>query len=183
MAELLAGEKRKKRAAAARIFVKRIAAAAAALFVVFGGLLFTAPEIRAAAAGVIVKWFDGFTRFGPDNPATGDAVSPDWRPAFIPDGFSEASNTKTDGIISIRYADGQGGLITFICVPNDNSLSVNNENAAYSQVLRGDIVYHTFTSASPEYQSAAVWDADGYLFTVSAYLPMERILEVAWSVR
>jgi len=182
MEKLFAKEKWRKRGIMIRLWAKRLVLAVASLFIVFNGVLLTIPEVRATVADVLIKWFDEFTQFGQKG-STDNALFPNWHPSKLPEGFSKVSESQTDAIISIRYTNEEGSLILFKCVPNNDSLSVNNENVDYSQIMNDGVVYHTFTAISHEHQSAVVWDMDGFIFTVSSNLPIEQILEVAWSVK
>ena len=182
MKKLFAKERRRKRGIAVRLWAKRLIAAAALIFAVFGGALLTASQVRATVADVFVKWFNNFTQFGQNASTTDEVFIPDWHPTKLPEGFSEIRKSQIWEIITILYVNEQSVYLKFQCVPNGGSLSVNNENAVYAQILHEGIVYHTFTADSSEHQSAVVWDTDGLIFTISANLPIEQILDIAWSV-
>jgi hypothetical protein len=182
METLFAKERRDKRAAAIALWSKRLAATAAALFIVTGGLLLTVPSVRASALEAFAVFFDGYARFGADDAGTLDAGAADWRPTFIPDGFSETSESNPGAITVIRYANADGNTVEFLYTTSDNAIFSNYENVNYGQTLLDGIVYHTFSAESGEQKSAVVWDADGYIFNVAAYMPVERLLEIAQSV-
>jgi hypothetical protein len=180
MAVLFAKERRHRRTAVVFVWTKRFAAVAASLFILLGCALLTVPEVRASVGGTIVGWFDTFTQFGHEG--SSETESAEWRPASLPAGFGEADRTQAGAITSVRYVNTDGDAIEFKYVTNDNTLSTNNEGVEYGQSPHGGIVYHTFAAVSGDYKSAVVWDTAGYLFTVTGYLPMEQLLETAWSV-
>ncbi|MDR2043921.1 MAG: DUF4367 domain-containing protein [Clostridium sp.] len=183
MAKLFAKVGHRKRTAVVRLWVKRSAAVAASLSIVLSGALLTVPGVRAEVGGAIAGWFSAFTQFGSENGGGDSVSSPDWHPAVLPEGFYEVSRSQVNAILSIRYANATGDTVEFKCVPNTDSLSVNNENVEYAQILHSGTVYYTFAAVLPEYTSAVVWDYDGYIFMVSGYLSTDQLLEMAWSVK
>jgi hypothetical protein len=180
MSALFAARQRRQRASDVFVWAKKLATAAAVLFILLSGTLLTTPEVRASVSAVIAGWFDAFIQFGQgDSDESGIA---DWHPASLPEGFPEVEKVQAGEVTAIYYANDDGVIIEFTYVTNDNTLSTSNEGVEYGQSPRGGIVYHTFTAVSGDYKSAVVWDADGYLFSVAGYLPIERLLETAWSV-
>jgi hypothetical protein len=180
MASLLEKKQRRGNSAPAFVGVKKLASVAAALFIFLSGALLTVPEVRASVGEAIITWFDAFVQLGQGNPV--DSTKADWHPTSLPDGFGEADNAQAGAITTIRYTNPEGEMLEFMYVASDNALSTNNEGVKYAQVPRDGVVYHTFTAVSGDYKSSVVWDADGYLFAVTGYLPVERLLNTAWSV-
>ncbi|MDR1328183.1 MAG: DUF4367 domain-containing protein [Oscillospiraceae bacterium] len=181
MEALFAKARREKQTAVIIVWAKRFSAAAASLLVIVGALLMTVPAVRASAGEAFVAFCEKYVTFGSGSAEVPDAAV-DWSPTFIPEGFSESSRAQFTTITVIRYADAEGEIIEFMYMPADDSMSVNYEHVDYGQTLHGDIVYHTFAAETDEYKSAVVWDTDGYIFNVTAYLPVEQLLEIAWSV-
>ncbi|MDR2356581.1 MAG: DUF4367 domain-containing protein [Oscillospiraceae bacterium] len=181
MDALFAGARRETRVAVVIPWIKRLTAVAAALFVAVGLLLLTVPAVRASVGEALAVFFDVYVRFGPVETDAPDDGAADWRPSFLPDGFALESEFKPGEITALRYADAEGNVIEFTFVPADNAMSANYEHVAYSRTSRDGIVYHTFTAESDGYKSAVVWDFDGYIFSVTGYLPVEQLLEIAQS--
>jgi hypothetical protein len=180
MAALFAKEQRRERMEVVFIWTKKFAAVAAAVFIALNCVLLTVPEVRASVGEAFVSWFDKFTQFGQDD--SGKADYANWNPSYLPEGFDETNKTQTGAITVIRYANSDGDLIEFAYVTADNTLSANNDGVEYGQSPRNGIVYHVFSAKSDEYKSSVVWDTEGYLFTLTGYLPTEQLLEIAWSV-
>jgi hypothetical protein len=180
MASLLAKGQRRGNAVPVFVWIKKLASVAAALFILLSAALLTVPEVRASVGEAIIMWFDAFAQFGQGDSDEADIA--EWRPTSPPEGFIESEKIQAGEITAIYYTNGVGAVIEFTYVTNDNTLSTSNEGVEYGQSSHGGIVYHTFAAVSGDYKSAVVWDTDGYLFAVTGYLPMEQLLETAWSV-
>jgi anti-sigma factor RsiW len=181
MEKLFAKARRENRVRVAVLWTKRFAAAAASLIIVLSGLLMTVSAVRASVGDAFTAFFSEYVRFGSDGAETPDA-GVDWRPEFIPANYSETGESNPGAITVIRYADAGGNFIEFTYVAADNAMSANYEHIMYEQAFHDGVVYHKFSAESGEYKSAVVWDSDGYIFSVTGYLPSEQLLEIARSV-
>jgi len=163
-----------------RVSVRVITVAAAILLVMMNSALLSDYAVRGAVGGAVVTWFEKHVKF------SGDEVSIAilWEPAYVPDGYIEVyRNQQDEGISMMLYADADDNILQFLYDGDDNSLSVNNEMVEYGQVMKNEIVYHTFTAASDEYASSVVWDMSERRFCVAGMLPIEELLKIAQSVQ
>jgi hypothetical protein len=66
-----------------------------------------------------------------------DSVKSDgiYRPAYLPEGFSETSNVSIGNAVILTYSNEAGEKIVLTQAPADTgSLSVDNENMTYTEV-------------------------------------------------
>jgi hypothetical protein len=160
-----------------------MAATAVVAAVLFGALLVSSPNVRAAVGETIVQWFDEFTKFISGEPADTETEMSEWRPRYLPEGFSESSVINTGAtIIQIVYTNASEDEIWFGVAPLDGSMSVNNEGADYSQFTDRDIIYHTFESLDGERNNSIEWIRDGYAFSLFSSTPIETLKLMALSV-
>jgi glutathione S-transferase len=162
-----------------RIFTgARRVAAAIALFTVLSMSLLAVPAVR-AAVGSVIEWFDEYVQFsGADTASDGTRREP----SYLPDGFIETDRVNENSFLSITYTGASGKMLMFICIPADDSISVNNEDVEYGQTTKEGIVYHTFSAENEDYMSSVVWDLAGNRYCVGAQLPIADLLAIAQSV-
>ena len=171
----------RRRARVRRVFaIARRAVAVILLLAALNAVLFSVPAVR-AAVGTVIEWFGKYTKFANDiTPA--DYVR--WEPFYLPDGFVETERFGDyPDMTVIVYTNMNDNMLTFTEDSVENSLSINNENVEYRQVVYEGITYHTFSALIERYSSSVVWDMSGRRFSVVANLPMEELLAVARSVK
>ena len=177
MSALFARERRRIRVR--HVFaITRRAVAVILLLAALNVVLFSVPAVR-AAVGTVIEWFGKYTKFANDISPANDVR---WEPFYLPDGFTEESRFGKS-MQSIAYTDMNGIMLKFISVPDDGSISVNNEDVEYGQVAEGGITYHTFNAITEGSVSSVVWDMNGRRFCVGGVLPLEELLAVARSVK
>lgn len=145
---------------------------------VFFGALMTLANVRAVVAETVIRWFSRHTEFTSPEQAPGQtAIRAE--PAYIPEGFAEIGRFEEDFVKNITYTTSEGGILVFAGLDASGSVSANNEDVEYRQVIVGDTVYHTFTAVTEDVESTVVWDMDGIRFSVGSALPMEELLRMA----
>jgi hypothetical protein len=160
-------------------WTRRFVATAAAFVVVASGIFMTVPEVRAAVAGAIQNWTELYTEF------TGepiDAPSKQWKLGYIPEGFVIETVTESEGYYHALYMNNQNQTLRFHYMGIDNSISTNNENAEYRQIVYGNIIYHVFESTDRNSQSSIIWDNGSQMFNLSGDLAVEELLKIAKNV-
>lgn len=148
----------------------------------FFGVLLTSPQVRAAVSDVIVEWYEKFTSFTSGSHEQTKVDTIEWRPTYLPDGFSEPEVLQTGGINELCFYNTEGQDITLLYFKSTDAVAVNNEGVTYSTVTANDVVYHLFESQEEGTRSSVVWDKDGYRFTILSEYPIAELQKMAVSV-
>jgi hypothetical protein len=183
MERLLARAKRKETLQAGLLWSRRVAAAVAiATAIIFGSLMLN-QEVRAAVSGTIIEWFDRFTRFTSNAPpADTSATATANEPSYIPDGFWEELRDELETMTTILYTNEDEVYILFGTVRASGSLSVINEWRAYEINRIDGIDYHVFTAISANAENSVIWEAGGIRYNLTSTIPIEDLLDMAFSV-
>ena len=59
---------------------------------------------------------------------------------------------------------------------------VRNVGMVYERIIVEGVEYHAFYAEDAEGQNSVVWEAGGYRYYVSAFFPVEKVMEIALSV-
>ena len=146
----------------------------------FGSLMFTAADVRAAVYGTIVHWFEDFTVFISDEPSNKfEAMVPE----YIPEGYTVSTRSETDTSSLIIYSNKTGDIVHFFAIHFSGSVAISNKDMSYEQVLIKDIVYHVLNGQVKGRLNYVVWDIGGCRYYISARLPVDQLMGVALSVK
>jgi hypothetical protein len=154
---------------------KKIGIVAAVFVAVFSVVLVTQPEVKAAVREVFVRWFDTHTQFTGDN---NEIIYKDWKLSNIPDGYVEIANEGASDCRTIIYQN-ENNLIAFNYASESQSISVNNENIEFSQIVENGIIYYIFSAENSDTESSVVWDFENYRFCLSGTVPVEELLKMS----
>lgn len=180
MEELFAGARRAK--IRPLRFVQRIAAAIFIAVTLLFGALMTDSEVRAAVWNAVVEWFPQFTSFTFDTSGGGDTSEHQWRPTFIPHGYTEVGCEMVGEITYFDYTDADGNMLYFWYSNADiSSAASDNERREYSLVLNDGIEYHTF-KGNATVNSSIIWEIEGSVFTLTSVADFDELLKMAFSV-
>lgn len=150
--------------------------------VLFGALV-TVPEVRAAVTGVVIEWFNKFTKFTSNNAYNAETDEPnEWAPSYIPEGFTKIEQDNFGGILTLVYQDQEGTMIDIICLYDGGSISIDNEHQGYYTVEKGSIEYHIFEALEKGEHNIIVWSKEGYQFKAESLLPVNELYKMALSV-
>lgn len=177
MRRLFKKEEFKEYFKAATTYLKKIAAVIVIIAAVLFGGMMTVPQVRAMTVQTVIQWFDQFTKFAPQG-----SGSNEWKPAYVPEGYSEIDKVISEELSFIVFQDNNGNQISFTFVPADGSVSVNDEGVDYSRITDGSVVYHIFASKDALQNSSVVWEQDGMRFVLEGTLPKNELLKIAKSV-
>jgi len=178
MKRLFADNARQERMRAAAGWSRKAAAVFAVVVTLSSGLLMLTDSVRAAVYGTVIHWFDDITHFtSHDGHKEPDAMEL----RHIPDGFFEKARTKAEDLLSVIYTDNKGSIIIFNAIPVSGTVAVRNADMAYERMFIGGVEYHAFYAKDAESQNSVVWEAGSYRYYVSAYLPVEKVMEIALS--
>jgi hypothetical protein len=164
-------------------FAKKAAAVFIVASVILSGVLMTSPEVRAAVAETIVKWYGEFVHFVSPNESFHAFDPSDWE-FDAPQGFVVAEDTVTPGSRVVVCESENGDDFVLTVSPPDSNVYVDNENARYESVVRGGITYHVFVSDPKAVTDNRVyWKTQNASFLLLTSLPEESMMEIAQSVR
>jgi len=177
---LFAKENRKDKLHKTIKWSKRIAAIIIlTISLLFGSLMFVT-EVRAAVIGIVVEWFDQFTRFTSNAPVT---EKKNHEPTFIPNGFWESLHDSNDFITVILYENNEGLSILFDTHLASAQLSVDSEDHIYETKEINNIFYHILTTSAKGKANKIIWEIDGQRYLLASELSIEELFEMAFSVR
>ena len=109
-----------------------------------------------------------------------------YRPAWIPDGYYEASRVETDTQTTIIYEDNDNHLITFYYVRDADAASIylEQKGVEIKSVLISNIFADLYLDENEENANSLVWvdEKNGVLFWISANCNEEELIKIAESV-
>ena len=109
-----------------------------------------------------------------------------YRPAWIPDGYYEASRVETDTQTTIIYEDNDNHLITFYYVRDADATSIylEQKGVEIKSVLISNIFADLYLDEDEENANSLVWvdEKNGVLFWISANCNEEELIKIAESV-
>jgi len=160
---------------------------AAALFVVafallFGTLFFTSPEVRAAVKGVIIEWFETFTKFYSEDDKNLNDEEITWEISYFPKNFQVTDIIETNSITKIIMQNDQGEIISLTYMQNEGSASINNENVEYDIYEYEGMEFHIFRSKDSDKLNTIVWNGEEYCFRLSSSININELIKIAKSV-
>jgi hypothetical protein len=180
MRKMFARDNRNERFKTIVKWSRRIAAIVLLTISLLFGALMTVQEIRASVVDTVIKWFEQFTLFTSHGTINSLAHV---EPSYIPEGYIETDRMETDEMISIIYMDSYGETLSFLVVPLDSHILVDNEEMTYAQIIVGDVTYYVFSADVDDKHNSIVWEAQGNMHSVSALLSVETLLRVAQSTQ
>jgi hypothetical protein len=181
MEKLIRGDEKREIGAKIFTWTRRIAATAAAFFIVAAASLLTIPEVRAAVIGAIQNRTEQYTEFT-GNPTDADGEFKYHTLGYIPEGFVLTSEIKEDEYYSATYFDDNNKKFRFQYGKIEDEISLNNEDAEYSQVFDGGILYHLFIADDDSRFSSIIWDDGINLFIISGELSIDELLKIAKNI-
>lgn len=181
MKRIFKAEKRQDRLKVILKIGKAAAVIAVITITAFFTMLMTSPEVRAAVGRTIVEWYEKFTKFSSVS-IEETTVEREWEITYIPDGyaFSETMGTLDNRII--RYKNAENEYITLVCNYNI-SLSFDNEDLKYSEIISNGILYYYFESEGSDKYNSVAWINKGYAFNLTGVVPVDELLNIAYSAK
>jgi hypothetical protein len=181
MEKLIQGDEKRELRVKIFAWTRRIAATAAAFFIVVGGVLLTVPEVRAAVIGAIQNRTEHYTDFSGE-PTDADGEFKHRTLGYIPEGFTLASEVREKEYYSAAYVNDKNQYIKFQYALINGNISVNNEDAEYSQLHDDGTIYHVFESYDKTLSSTVLWDNGEQLFCIFGVINTDELLKIAKNV-
>ena len=172
------------RHSAFRKFGRRAAAVILAALVGMGAWLAVDQEARAMVSQWIRTVYESsviYRFFG----AASEGELPDYRPAWVPDGYVEVQSLRTESERVLVYQSSDSAFtLTYHWMDETKAGALDGTSGESEAVsVQGNTGYY-YPSADPGSTNDLIWtdESSGLVFILSAYLPEHDILHIAESV-
>ncbi|NLT14104.1 MAG: DUF4367 domain-containing protein [Clostridiales bacterium] len=177
--------KRYNRKIRARRLVKGFGKAAACLCIllaVSSVILLSVEATRIAIFNAVLTWHEQYTEIRYETPSdTGGRI---YRPAYLPEGYSEKEFRPGGGITLIVYENEAGDQIVFMQEPaGSGTTAVDNEHTDYSRVKVSGSESHMFEARDEGNASMLIWEKHGVVFNLIAVLEGKELIRIGESLR
>jgi len=106
----------------------------------------------------------------------------EWRPTYLPEGFSESSSYVWGEGETVMYTNSEGETILFNLMSSQTSAEIDNQYSDYDSVLIGAVDYHIYSSSTEDHFSTVVWEFDNTAFSIQSSVNTAELLKIAASV-
>lgn len=157
-----------------------------ALATLFGAVMAVSPSARAWVVRMYTEWREDHMNF--IYPASEEESSElsDWRPCYIPEGYTEDTIINTDNLIRLTFKNTQNQKLYFSyrSLRHGGMFSVDNEHAEAEYITINNNVATIINSSNISYRSHLSWidEDEDTAFLLSGYLDKQVLIEVAKSV-
>lgn len=179
---------RLKRRAKHPVFYKtmhRVASIALAILITGSAWITVDAEARAAVVGWVREIYETYFVFRHDGNTDINAESADYRPTWIPDGYSEfrvnASETRT----VVIYDNEAGEMIrfSFIQDPDETDWFIDVSQASIKNATVNGNNADLLIAQNPEEANAIAWISDDTAFYVTGFVDESNLIRIAESVK
>lgn len=173
----------KRRRTALKVTSRSLVTLACALGVAFC-LLLTQPPVYAAVNQVFKQVFDGYDKYSFTETSEDVTFNTEIRPDYIPDGYKLRMVYYGDINVEVTYEDYDGQRLCFdySLATDGTSFSTDNENSTVSEYLIDGIQYYCYQTFDEYGLNTVVWIDDGYIFSISAQIDIDVLVQIAESV-
>ena len=164
----------------------RVASILLALLIGASAWLVVDTEARAAVLGWIKDIYENFIIYQFDEKAEESVPANDYRPAWIPDGYTEFFVDMSTENKSVIYANETGEMLKFSYVhnPSETFWAIDLSHLEKSTTKVGEFPADLFISSSSDVASCILWSLpNNTQFFVSAFLDEDNLVRVAESVQ
>jgi len=153
--------------------------------VLFGALMAASPTVRAAVIRWFVEVFSTHTAYHFTQPPDGQTLS-QWRPTYLPDGYTEILHIDAAGIVIVKFDNGRGGeiLLQYMLINEGGNFSVDNEDVDVIETkIRGYPTY-VYRALDDSKMNAVVWiNEDARIaFMLTSFEQYEILISIAESM-
>jgi len=168
-------------------WMKSCVAACLAVVLCLGAILATNAEARAAFVGWVKDTYEMFFVYRFSGEADVSAERNDYRPAWIPDGYSEHMIIDVNGGVTVRYKEESGKRMQFGYIHNPNSTEWyfdTTDTIQKSSSVNGRPA-DMLVSTNEDVASAIMWTAElsDVAFYVTGFFDEDTLINIAESVR
>lgn len=165
-------------------FTKTLGRAAVWFFVLLGlssAALLSVEATRNAIFNAVIEWQEKYTEIHFDEtPARGSI----YRPAHLPEGFSETSLDTFGTVTMLTYENGSGAVIVFDQTAADTGgISVDNEGTEYSEIEVAGGKGYLFEAATQEDSNVLIWQAGDTMFQLTSSVDAGELIRMAESLK
>jgi hypothetical protein len=163
--------------------ITRLKRAAACIFVFFAAsatVLISVRATRTAIFNAFLNIRDKYTEIQFKDSEKDDGL---YRPSYLPEGFSETSSVTFGSSTMLTYTNEAGEEIMFTQSPaGTSSMSVDNENMAYTEVRVNDSTAYLFEAKSEDYINILTWQTNGIVFEITSKTSGKDLVKIAESI-
>ena len=165
--------------------IYRVASIALAILITSSVWITVDGEARAAVVGWIKEIYETYVVhiFDSKTPIIGESV--DYRPTWLPDGYTELYCDDSEDTVFVAYSNDEGQMMNFsyIYAPDETKWLVDRNNALVTRAKVNDCVAELFISTDPDNANAIMWsNEDNTAFYLSAFLDEAELIRIAESV-
>lgn len=180
-------KKLKRRAAHPLVYraARRIASVFLALFLCAGAWLAVDTEARAAVFGWVRELYESLFVYRFEGKTNPDIPPVGFRPAWLPDGYTEFIVDDRAGTTMVIYVNDAGEMLKFNYAQNPDLTDwfVFTDDVSRSETTVNGYAAELFISESPDIASAILWTTpDHTAFYISGFLPEADLIRFAESV-
>lgn len=179
---------RLKRRADHPVFYKtmhRVASIALAILIISGTWVTANAEARAAVIGWVKEIYTTYIVYIFGGESQNTTTQTDYRPAWLPDGYTESYCDRSEDTIFVAYTNETGQMMNFSYIhgPDETKWLVDRNNMVTTQVRVNDNAADLFISTDSDYANAIMWsDAEDTAFYLSGFVDEAALIRIAESV-
>lgn len=164
----------------------RIASIVLVLLISGGTLLAANVQARAAFFGWVKGIYETYFVYRFENSAGSDSVSSDYRPTWLPDGYTESTVDSIGSTVTIIYTNAEGQMLTFLytCSPDEIDWFVDIEQAQIKSTTINGNPAEILISEDAGNANGIMWTVyNERAYYISAFLSESELIQMAESVQ
>lgn len=166
--------------------LRRIAAMFAVIIIGASSFIGVNAEARAAFVGWIKELADDYLIYRYEGDPVPDAEPMVYRPAWIPEGYSEFLVDEEDDTKFLAYANEAREMLklSYIHNPDETDWFISTENTVKESATVNGHKADLFISTDPDTAGGVIWsDENNCAFMLSGFLTVDDLLKMAESIR
>lgn len=165
--------------------MQRVALIILTILLAGGAWITVDAEAKAAFFGWVREIYETYVVYIFKTEAPDDVEAADYRPTWIPEGYTEFYFDDSEATVFVTYSNEAGQMMNFSYShnPDETMWLVDRNNAVISQTVVNGRIAELFTSTSMDNASAMIWSTeDNTVFYLSAFLDDAELIRIAESV-
>lgn len=165
---------------------QRSASVLLALLICASAWLAVDVEARAAVFGWIKEVYESFFVYRFEDDSNTEVTPPDFRPSWLPDGYSEFTVNDIAGTIMVIYVNDAGEMLKFSYAHNpvQTDWFVDTTDTVRTSITICGKQADLLTSTNPVIASAILWTTpDNTAFYISGFLSEANLIKVAENIQ
>ena len=164
--------------------MQRVASIILAILISGTAFLTVNTEARAAFFGWVKEVYETYFVYRFEDVRNAQSGPTDYRPAWLPEGYSEFYTNEADDTTTVIYANESGQMLkyNYISSPNETDWYINAVHVTIENVTVNGYPAQMLISNDPETASAILWTADdNTAFYISGFLSSDELIKIAES--